>query len=210
MADILDPEIYEKAKKIADDTYKKPSAYKSGFIVKKYKEMGGRYGDVKGEEKKLKRWFNEKWEDIGGLNYPVYRPSIIVNSKTPLTKNEIDISDLQKKIKEKQIIKGDFNLDKFKEKEQQKYKLDNFIFVAPSKKRLKKYDVYDIKNNYITSFGAIKETGEPYEQFKDIIGYYSDYNHNDKKRKDLYYKRHGDKNKAERLSPKWFSHNYLW
>ena len=32
---IDNPELYEKAKEIADETYKKPSAYKSGFIVKK-------------------------------------------------------------------------------------------------------------------------------------------------------------------------------
>ena len=37
--------------------------------------MGGTYSDDK-KPKKLKQWFNEKWLDIGGLNYPVYRPSI--------------------------------------------------------------------------------------------------------------------------------------
>ncbi len=31
---ILNPKLYAKAKKIADDTYKKPSAYKSMFIQK--------------------------------------------------------------------------------------------------------------------------------------------------------------------------------
>ena len=28
---------------MADEIYEKPSAYKSGYIVKKYKELGGKY-----------------------------------------------------------------------------------------------------------------------------------------------------------------------
>ena len=39
----LDKNIYLKAKKIADDKYEKHSAYKSMFLVKTYKDMGGRY-----------------------------------------------------------------------------------------------------------------------------------------------------------------------
>ena len=33
MPKILNPDIYKKAVDIADQVYKKPSAYKSGFIV---------------------------------------------------------------------------------------------------------------------------------------------------------------------------------
>lgn len=47
MVIINHPILYKKAKKIADDVYKKPSAYKSGFIVKKYKELGGTYTNEK-------------------------------------------------------------------------------------------------------------------------------------------------------------------
>ena len=39
--------LYDKAKKIADEKYSKPSAYKSGFIVKSYKDMGGTYSGKK-------------------------------------------------------------------------------------------------------------------------------------------------------------------
>ena len=35
MAIPTDIDLYNKAKQIADEVYKKPSAYKSGFIVKK-------------------------------------------------------------------------------------------------------------------------------------------------------------------------------
>ena len=59
---------------MADEVYTKPSAYKSGFIVKKYKEMGGKYEDDS-QKKKLKMWFAEKWMDIGSKEYPAHRPT---------------------------------------------------------------------------------------------------------------------------------------
>jgi hypothetical protein len=110
---ILNFDLYEKAKKIADEKYKKSSAYKSGFIVKTYKELGGRYGDDK-KEKKLKRWFKEEWKDVGNKTYPVYRPSIRINDNTPLTINEIDKNNLKQQIELKQKIKGNKNLPPFK------------------------------------------------------------------------------------------------
>ena len=103
----LDKQLYAKVKQEADEKYEKPSAYKSGFIVKRYKEQGGRYADT-GEEKGLKRWFNEKWTDVGNKEYPVYRPTVRVNKNTPLLKTEINESNMKKQIKLKQKIKGDF------------------------------------------------------------------------------------------------------
>jgi hypothetical protein len=100
----LNTALYAKAKKIADAVYDRPSAYKSGFIVKKYKEMGGKYKED-GKEKKLKRWFKEEWANIGGnLAYPVYRPTKRVSKNTPLTPSEIKPSNLKKQIKLKQVI----------------------------------------------------------------------------------------------------------
>lgn len=58
---ILNPKLYAKAKKIADDTYKKPSAYKSMFIQKKYMELGGKY---KKKGKGLATWRKEKWVSV--------------------------------------------------------------------------------------------------------------------------------------------------
>lgn len=109
------PKLYKKAKAIADKIYTKHSAYKSGFIVKKYKELGGTYIED-GEKRRLSRWFEEEWEDIGGKEYPVYRPTKIVDEDTPLTKDEIDPKDLKEKIKQKQKIKGKKNLSPFKAK----------------------------------------------------------------------------------------------
>ena len=108
-----DINLYNKAKKIADEVYKKSSAYKSGFIVKKYKELGGTYKDDN-KPKNLKRWYSEKWMDIGNKEYPVFRPTKRINEKTPLTPNEIDKDNLKKQIKLKQKIKGKKNLPPFK------------------------------------------------------------------------------------------------
>jgi hypothetical protein len=109
---ILDQKIYDIATKKAKQVYKKASAYRSGFVVKLYKELGGRYGpDAK--PKQLARWFKEKWQDIGHAEYPVYRPTIRVNKRTPLTASEIDRRQLKKQIALKQRIRGTANLPKF-------------------------------------------------------------------------------------------------
>ena len=109
------PNLYNQVKAEADKIYKKPSAYKSGYIVKKYKELGGEYLDDK-KPKNLKRWFSEKWQDVGHQSYPVYRPTIRISKLTPLTADEIDNTNLKKQIKQKQIIRGEKNLAPFKKK----------------------------------------------------------------------------------------------
>ena len=74
--------------------------------------------------------------------------------------------------------------------------------IKPSVKKNKKYDVFK-KNKYILSFGDNR-----YEQYNDKIGYYKHLDHNDKKRKDLYYKRHPIN--YHKYSADWFSKKYLW
>ena len=108
---IKNQELYDKVKLYADQIYNKPSAYKSGFIVKTYKQLGGTYTDDK-KDKPLKRWFNEKWQDIGNKDYPVYRPTIRINKETPLLPSEIDPKQLKEQIKLKQKIKGNKKLTK--------------------------------------------------------------------------------------------------
>lgn len=94
----LDKKLYAYAKHVADQTYKKPSAYKSGFIVRLYKKMGGRYAtkpnSARGQAPPLKRWFDEKWQNQRGeVGYryksDVYRPTVRVNKKTPKTFAEL-------------------------------------------------------------------------------------------------------------------------
>ena len=110
---IDDMDLYNLVKKEADQIYKKPSAYKSGWIVKTYKQRGGTYTDDN-QEKNLERWFKEDWGDIGGKEYPVYRPFKRVSSKTPLTVNEIDPEQAKQQINLKQKIKGKAYLPSFK------------------------------------------------------------------------------------------------
>jgi hypothetical protein len=108
----VDQKLYDEVKAYVDTKYEKPSAYKSGFIVKLYKQLGGQY-ENDGKEAGLKRWFKEEWKDIGNKDYPVYRPTRRVNKNTPLTISEIDPSNLQEQIKLKQKIRGTKNLPKF-------------------------------------------------------------------------------------------------
>lgn len=115
MPKILNPKLYNRVKKEADKIYKKSSAYKSGWIVKKYKERGGKYGDDH-RPKTLKRWFKEKWVDIGGKDYPVYRPTKRISKGTPITVDELNKSFAKKQITLKQKIRGKHNLPPFKAK----------------------------------------------------------------------------------------------
>jgi len=106
--------LYKKAKQMADKIYGKSSAYKSGFIVKSYEKMGGKFRD--NGPKKLKQWFKEEWKDIGHKSYPVYRPTKKISVITPLLVSEIDPHNLTKQIALKQKIKGNKNLPPFKKK----------------------------------------------------------------------------------------------
>ena len=114
----INKKLYETVVQDADRIYKKPSAYKSRYIVKEYKKRGGKYVGKKPVNKGLDRWFKEDWRDVGKRDYPVYRPTKRITKDTPLTVSEIDKKDLQKKIEKKQIIKGSQNLKPFKKKSQ--------------------------------------------------------------------------------------------
>ena len=46
--------------------------------MKLYKKLGGRYQDDN-KSKNLERWFDEKWQDVGGQSYPVYRSTVRIN-----------------------------------------------------------------------------------------------------------------------------------
>ena len=106
-----DKELYEKVKKEISSKYKH-SAYRSGMIVKRYKEeylkkhknnnayIGSR------ENSNLKRWFDEKWlNQRGEVGYKqkgdVYRPTKKISNKTPTTFNELSQSQIKKAMAEK-------------------------------------------------------------------------------------------------------------
>ena len=111
-----DPALYEEAKAVVYPRYKKPSAYRSGALVKEYKKLGGTFSDEPNDKKPLKRWFKEEWADVGGLDYPTYRPTKRITKDTPLTASEISPEELAKQAILKQKIKGEKNLPAFKGK----------------------------------------------------------------------------------------------
>ena len=113
MPTVVDHDLYDKARQHADTVYSKPSAYKSGFIQRYYKSLGGRFREDN-EPAKLKTWFKERWADVGNKEYPVYRPTVRVNKNTPLTVQEIEPSNLKKQIALKQKYRGLKNLPPFK------------------------------------------------------------------------------------------------
>lgn len=84
-------------------------------------------------------------------------------------------------------------------------KKDNFIFVAPSKRIGKKYDVYDLKKKYVTSFGSIN-----HEHYRDKIGYYKKLNHYDKDRRFRYRQRHINDYISDPSKAGYFAWKYLW
>ncbi len=101
MAEPNDLAKWTKAKKEADKVYKRPSAYKSGFIVKRYKELGGTFKNKKPVNKGLKRWFDEKWVNQHGHEgyqhkNDVYRPSKRITKKTPTTWSELSQKQIEK------------------------------------------------------------------------------------------------------------------
>jgi hypothetical protein len=60
----------------------------------------------------------------------------------------------------------------------------------------------------LTDSGIVHFGQKNYSQYKDKIGLYSHLDNNDKKRRELYYKRHGKS--AKKDTPKYFSNMYLW
>lgn len=190
MPSVIDnPELYEKAKEIVYKQYPKHSAYRSGQLVKKYKELGGTYSGKK-DKKGLTQWFKEDWRDVNPMktdtSYPVYRPTKKVSSDTPLTKDEIDPENLMMQSLLKQIYKGDKNLPAFVKSGKGvplafgKYEISPYAYkqaeklgikIQPSKKKFKKIDIFDYNNQYIMSIGDtryndwksyIKEKGQEY------------------------------------------------
>lgn len=108
-----DEALYEKAKSIVYPRYDKPSAYRSGALMKKYKELGGEFKDEPDGERELARWYKENWADVGNKSYPVFRPTKRVNEDTPKTVQEIPPERLKELIALKQKIKGKKNLPPF-------------------------------------------------------------------------------------------------
>ena len=129
----VDSKLYQYIKSLADKKFKsKTGIYKSSWIVKEYKRLGGEYEGNKPKKTGLKRWYKEKWIDLnrpikdknGKIigyeecgrksqtkgKYPLCRPSIKVNSKTPRTYKEISKKSIQKAKLQKSKVKSKGNI----------------------------------------------------------------------------------------------------
>jgi len=108
MAYPKDIKLYNRTKQNIYKKYPKHSAYRSGILVKTYKQIfAKKYGKIKSPyigkksvKKGLNRWFRENWTNQRGeIGYryknDIYRPSKRITRKTPKTHHELT----QKKIK---------------------------------------------------------------------------------------------------------------
>ena len=101
-----DPELYEKVKKEIIAKNPVHSAYRSGAIVKEYKKRGGTYTGTKPKKTGLTRWFEEDWKSqSGSYGYKkkgdIYRPTVRVTSKTPITMSELTEKEKKRAMYEK-------------------------------------------------------------------------------------------------------------
>jgi hypothetical protein len=104
--------LYNNIKKEISEKYKH-SAYRSGLIVKKYKEeyvkkynRDDSYIGDKPKLSNLQRWFLEDWKNQRGetgykYKNDIYRPTIRINNDTPTTFNELSKDQIIKAKKEK-------------------------------------------------------------------------------------------------------------
>jgi hypothetical protein len=130
MSEPVNKELYEKAKRMATEKFTSPTgAYRSMWIVRKYKEIGGTYSGRKSSSK-LERWRKEGWIDLNQPNgkggyercghkntqnnkYPLCRPSKTISKDTPRKYQDINESSIRKANIEKQKIreKGNIRFD---------------------------------------------------------------------------------------------------
>ena len=107
-----DIKLYNKIKTKINKT-QKPSAYRSGNIVKTYKKcFAKKYGNKspyfgnKTKKKGLTRWFKEEWKNqVGKIGYKsksdIYRPTKRITKKTPITIHELTNDQIDKARKQK-------------------------------------------------------------------------------------------------------------
>jgi hypothetical protein len=128
----INTQLYNMVKQMATEKFDSPTgAYRSMWIVKKYKELGGVYDKPKPSNSKLDKWRNEKWIDLNqpkimnntiigyercgkknnkNMLYPLCRPSIKIDDETPLIYQNISKNRIMNVNKQKQILKNMGNI----------------------------------------------------------------------------------------------------
>ena len=96
-------------KQVKEEIYRKHpvhSAYRSGLLVKTYKQRGGKYIGSTSQTSGLRRWFREKWTNQRGQTgytkkSDVYRPTVRVSKDTPTTFKELSPKQIKRARREK-------------------------------------------------------------------------------------------------------------
>ena len=101
-----DKKLYDKVKSEIYKKYPKHSAYRSGQLVRQYKNAGGKYSGKESQTTGLNRWFKESWTNTRnetGYKYKsdVYRPNKRITKDTPTTFNELSKKELESARREK-------------------------------------------------------------------------------------------------------------
>ena len=127
MSEPVNKALYEKAKRMATEKFTSPTgAYRSMWIVRQYKKMGGTYSNRKSTSK-LERRRKEGWVDLNQPNgkggyercghkntqnnkYPLCRPSKTISKDTPRKYQDISESSIRKANIEKQKIRENGNI----------------------------------------------------------------------------------------------------
>ena len=110
----VDINLYNKTKKMIYKKIPKHSAYRSGLVVKTYKDRFkkkyGKKSPYTGKTckkcKGLRRWFAEKWVNQRGyVGYKykndIYRPTYKITKKTPKTHKELNKKQIKRARSEK-------------------------------------------------------------------------------------------------------------
>lgn len=122
----LDRALYARAVAEASARFLAPtSIYRSAWIVRRYKELGGRYATAPSPREGLARWFREQWVDLNRRRpdgtyapcgrpkatagtpgpYPLCRPTRRATAQTPRTAAEIPKATIARAKREKQKIR---------------------------------------------------------------------------------------------------------
>jgi hypothetical protein len=127
----VNKELYDQVKRMANEVFdSKSGIYRSVWIVRKYKELGGKYKpDKKPKQSGILRWLKEAWIDLnqpkknGGYErcgkpntinpnlYPLCRPSVRVSPKTPKRYQDISEDRIKEVNKLKQRYKWHKNIN---------------------------------------------------------------------------------------------------
>jgi hypothetical protein len=127
MGEPVDKELYSRVKQMASDKFSSPTGiFRSAWIVKKYKQMGGKYTNTN-KPSKIQRWMREGWIDLNQPNgkggyypcghkntqndkYPLCRPSKTISKDTPEKYQNISSDRIKRANVQKQKIKGSGNI----------------------------------------------------------------------------------------------------